>query len=177
VPESNTYLEEAVTRLAQGLESLTDSDGNDIVETAQLFLEPYPSGPNWVCLHTFGLARSEEVQGFPMLEQTWNVNMRIGTGNLNQEYGGIQQTKLWQRAPIITNWITEHPHLQFEGATDLLTYLDTTIGVKVAPGAVQSRVENLETGKFLWAEVIVQIPFRVPMKIIKYQDGQLIEVT
>lgn len=172
MPDNNLYLNDAVERLAQGLISLADNDGDPIVERVQTFLFPYPNGPNWVCIHPSGLSRQEEPAGAPFKSQTWSVNVRIGVGNLNQEFGGIQQTKLWERLPIITNWITEHPHLQFATATSMLTYLNTTVGVKVVPGAIQSRVENLETAKYLWTEIIVQMPFRVPMLEVKYQDGE-----
>ncbi len=176
MPDNNLYLIDAVKRLGQGLESLNDSAGDPIIEAVQLYLEPYPTGSNWVCLHPFGLTREEKPAGAPFKEQTWGINARVGVGNLGQEYGGIQQAKLWERLPVITNWITEHPHLQFAGATSLLTYLDTTIGVSVQPGATRSRIERLETGNFIWSELTVQIPFRVPMNVIKYQDGQEIEV-
>ena len=171
----NLYIMNAVTRMAQGLISLVDSDGDDIVENVQLFLFPYPGGSNWICVHSPRLITQEKSGG--KHKQVWSINLRIGVGNLGQELGGIQQTKLFERIPIIANWITEHPHLQFAGATNLLTYLDTTIGISVQPGTTQSRVENTETGHFIWAELTVNIPFSLDMSITKYQDGQLITVT
>jgi hypothetical protein len=177
VPDDNLYLNDAVEQMMVGIETLTDSDGDDIAETVRTFLFPYPTGSNWICAHTASLSRQEKPAGSPHIEQTWGVPVRIGVGNIGQELGGIQQTKLWERLPIVINWITEHPHLQYAGNTELPTYLDTTIGVKVQPGAANSRVEQTETGHVLWTEIIVQIPFRIPITLIKYQDGQLIEVT
>ncbi|MHC5061989.1 MAG: hypothetical protein ACYTFK_12995 [Planctomycetota bacterium] len=176
MPDSNLYLKEAVDRLIEGLATLTDSDGDNIVIETQAFIEPYPTGSDWAAANPFRLSRQEQPQGSPTIEQTWDVPIKIGIGNVGMEYGGIQQEKLWERIPIVVNWITEHPHLQFAQATSLLTYLDTTIGVKVAPGSVQAIPEDQETGKLLWFNITVQIPFRIPMNIVKYQDGQLIEV-
>jgi hypothetical protein len=172
----NLYLYNAVKQLAQGLLGLSDDDGDSIVEVVQLFIEPYPTQDNWVCLHGFGLTRQQEPDGFPAIKQTWDVSMRVGIGNLNAEYGGIQQSKLWERIPTIINWIETHPHLQFAGNTDLPQYLDTTVGVKMRPGSIATRVEELETGKVIWGEFGVLIPFRIQRTIIKYQDGQLVEV-
>jgi hypothetical protein len=177
MPANNLYLKNAIERLAIGLVGLKDSENDLVVNKVQTYALPYPTEDNWVTISPFGLARNSKIVAFPVMEQVWNVALRAGVGNLGAEYGSIQQTKLWERLPIITNFITEHPHLQFAGYTDELEYLDTTIGVKIADGAVQARVERQETGDILWVQVTVQIPFQVPMKIIKYQDGQVIEVT
>ncbi|MCK5641864.1 MAG: hypothetical protein KAJ19_13760 [Gammaproteobacteria bacterium] len=183
MPTDNEYLKDAVERLCQGLVTIRedpDEEGNLgdlIVTSAQTYALPYPSGSDWVTANPLRLSRQEQPQGSPFVEQTWDVPTKIGIGNLGQELGGIQQAKLWERIPMIINWITEHPHLQFAEATEALTYLDTTIGVKVSPGAIQARVEDQETSKIIWFEIIVQIPFRVPMNTEKYQDGQLITVT
>jgi hypothetical protein len=176
VPESNTYLQEAIERLCQGLVTITDSDGDNIVMSAQTFIEPYPTGSDWAAANPLRLARQDQLQGSPVVQQIWDVPVRIGIGKLGQELGGIQQAKMWERIPLVINWITEHPHLQFAQATDQLTYLDTTVGVKAQTGAINARPEDTEKGKILWFDITVQIPFRIPMDIIKYQDGQIIEV-
>ena len=178
MPESNTYLKEAVNRLVQGLKTIIDSDGTTIITDAQAFIEPYPTGTNWATVHPFGLVRQEEVQGRPLVLQTWNIPIRVGIGNLGMEEGGIQQEKLWEWIPLVTNWITEHPTLQFAAVADEddLTYLDNTVGVKALPGAMQARIEDKVATKLVRFEIIVAIPFRVPIKKIQYQDGELIEI-
>jgi hypothetical protein len=174
--ESNLYLKQAVAKLVEGIEGLTDNDGDLIVQTGQLFDIPYPTADTWVCVNPRNMTMTEVPDGFPAVIQTWNVPIKLCIGNLGAEYGGNQQGKIWERLPTVINFIETHPHLQFAGNTDLTPFLDTTKGVSIQPGSMLTSTENLETGDLLISNFVVAFPFRLQRITIKYQDGQLVEV-
>lgn len=167
----HTYLKDVADNLEIGLAGLVDSDGEPTNLRVQKYLLPYPTEPSWVCIHMFGSTMTAEQEGGPRRSnQTWEMPIRVGIGDLGQEWTGIQQEKMFEILPLIVNTILAHPNMTFTGATEKPRYLSPE-GASIRPG-FQTNIETVETGKILWVEFVITLPFIVDLTVIKHNpDG------
>ncbi|NIN36639.1 MAG: hypothetical protein GTO60_16710 [Gammaproteobacteria bacterium] len=160
---SALYLREAVDNIVIGLRGLKDANGDIAIGKVQRYLYPYPTTPNWACIHMFGSSVAEQRDSSRRSNQLWTIFIRVGIGNLNQGFEGRQQERMYEIVPLVMNTILEHPDLTFTGATTKPTYyLPGTVEITSPP---RTGVDDLrESGKFLYTEFGITMAFNVQLK-------------
>jgi hypothetical protein len=169
-----TYLAEAIYNIAVGCRSLTASGNENVFLETQDFAFPEPTAERSLyplprLSHTF------QEKGFPFVSEIWTTTWQIRIGAIEHEYRGVLQARFFEYVPLFIQFIRGHPLLTFAGAATVPTNLAVD-GVQVQ-GVVNAGVDNDGNQDYLWANVLIDIPYEYGFEREKHVDGQSVIIT
>jgi len=168
------YLKEAITNIAIGALELKDDSGKKVFLETLPYPAPEPTAARWLAPSATGLHWRSEDRGFPNVGEIWTVPWIMTIGAVDQEFEGVSYTRFYEYVPLFIMFLRAHPLLQFTNAMTEPSFIAPT-GISVL-SSIRSGIEDTEENEYLWAEILVEIPFAVSFERTKYVDDNAITI-